>query len=335
MRPSVLLLLSAGLTGCQTLSPAGLGPTIGERAAAHGYVPVDPLPIEQVTDAGTCLDAGAAKALPLLNALPDVTIRFAVAEFDANGGLNFGPAKVTSANGSYRAVLDYINADNVPIDFYIRRTVARANEIDRQEPASRPLKSGDVVIGYEARIAPQFLQSEVRLDKRINRSSDTERNRYDIDDFVEKEKEKLESNGFGAVTIPIYVGVGLRLSADIRASKGGIGLTGLSSIGAGAEAKYLTGTLAVQTLGINGKAIATTLPLPNKLDQTTVENAVLAIGGARAIIYTASDANDGARTTPRVVGLYSPVGSDPRLISAVYSELSRVRPKWRKPCQPA
>jgi hypothetical protein len=34
-----------------------------------------------------------------------------------------------------------------------------------------------------------------------------------------------------------------------------------------------------------------------------------------------------------VVGLYSPVGSDPRLINAIYSELSRERPPWQHPCK--
>ena len=117
----------------------------------------------------------------------------------------------------------------------------------------------------------------------------------------------------------------MRLAADIRALKSGIALTSLGAIAAEAEASALSGTLTVQTLGISGKSIATTLPLPSKLDQTTVENGIMALATARAIIY--SDDGD-VYTVPRVVGLYSPVGSDPRLINAIYSELARSNAWW-------
>ena len=90
-----------------------------------------------------------------------------------------------------------------------------------------------------------------------------------------------------------------------------------------------------QSLGVNGKSIAMALPLPNKLDQTTIETAILAVGSSRAILYATNgeaDAGNQARPSPRVVGLYSPIGTDPLLINAIYAELSKTRPVWRRPC---
>ena len=69
--------------------------------------------------------------------------------------------------------------------------------------------------------------------------------------------------------------------------KSGIALTSLASIAAEAQRRALRGTLTVQTLGIAGKGIATALPLPSKLDQTTVENGILALGTSRSMLYGA------------------------------------------------
>ena len=81
---------------------------------------------------------------------------------------------------------------------------------------------------------------------------------------------------------------------------------------------------------MTGKSI--TLPLPSKLDQTTIENAILSIGTMRASLY-AADLDDGSvYLQPRIVGLYSPIGGDPLFINAVYSELSKQRPRWLAPC---
>jgi hypothetical protein len=142
-------------------------------------------------------------------------------------------------------------------------------------------------------------------------------------------KALIIDESFEEVTIPIYVGIGMRLSADVRARKAGIALASLGSIAAAAQANSLSGTLTVQTLGVSGKGVATALPLPSKLDQTTVENGILALGSSRALIYSA--AGD-VRTSARVVGVYSPVGSAPGLIAAIYSELAKKKPEFPRTC---
>src|SRR5262249_22680648 len=136
--------------------------------------------------------------------------------------------------------------------------------------------------------------------------------------------------GYVFITVPVYIGIGLRLSAEITALESGVALTGLGAIGAAAESKALSGIMTVQSLGINGRDMAP-LPLPSKLDQSTIENAILALGSSRAVLY-ASDQTGRVGTMARVVGLYSPIAADARLINALYSELARRKPQWQRFC---
>jgi hypothetical protein len=290
--------------------------TLGEAASGFGYVPLDGLAIAELHDAATCFgkdDKGAEVTYatrPLLQALPDISVRFAVASFSAEGALSFGPAKVTQKGGTYRAVLDYVNVDALPVVFFMRKLVRSKDGKRAFAKMLTPVQQGEEVVSYEVRIRQLEITKQDSVAQQALETGDQ----------------------FDQVTVPVYVGIGMRLSADIRALKSGISLTSLGALAAEAQANALSGTLTVQTLGITGKAIATALPLPSKLDQTTVENGILALGSSRAVIYTAGTPNGDVITTPRVVGLYSPVGSDPRLINVIYSELSRNKPYWVRSC---
>ncbi|HEV7596267.1 MAG TPA: hypothetical protein VGO33_14815 [Gemmatimonadaceae bacterium] len=316
VRPFVVLwCVTYSLLGCATWS--GLPKTPGEQASGFGYVPLDGLAIRQIPDPITCfgLDAAGKKveyaALPLLQLLPDLSVRFAVASFTKDGGLSYGPVKFTANNGGYRAVLDYVNVDDVPVEFYIKKYVRTKDGKEKISGVLAALDSGDVVTKYEAKIRPSIYTTTVNISEQQNLLSDPL---------------------FDRVTIPVYVGIGLRVSADITALKGGVSITSLAGIAAEARANALTGTLTVQTLGLSGKSIAPVLPLPSRLDETTVENSILALGSGRTSIYSGGSAEEVTRT-PRVVGLYSPIGSDPRLINVIYSELSRSSPEWVKVCR--
>ncbi|MBU2168634.1 MAG: hypothetical protein KKF88_12440 [Alphaproteobacteria bacterium] len=272
--------------------------TQAANLANHGYVPLDPLTV----DVRSCTPAATSTAI--LNALPDLTVRFAVAEVRGNGAFTFGPAKVTTEGGVYRAVLDYTNATSIPVTFMVRVHIQSSGQ---QVPrALSRVGEADVISSYSAEYVP------------LNADPAAVSVRFPADE------------GWEEVTVPIYVGIGLRLTADIFAISGGATLSDLGVIGAEARANRLTGTLTVQTLGITGKSIAVSLPLPNKLDQTTIENAILAIGASRALMYGGTS-QDPVTITPRLTGLYSPIGTDPRLINALYSELAQNPQSW-SPC---
>jgi hypothetical protein len=306
LRILLTALCAISLSGCATLfGPPTLPKSLGESDSGFGYVPLDALAVEPQGGCATSPHFG-----PLLPDLPDLSVRFAVGSFDANGGLAFGPAKVTAAGSAYRVVLDYVNVDVIPVEFRLRKMIAKGDGAAVPVQVSQPIPDGWRVLYYEAKII-----GETRL--------------------TEQADEALKAASYEQVVIPVYVGIGMRLSADIRALKGGLTLTSLSGIGADAQANRISGTLTVQTLGINGKSVATALPLPSKLDQTTVENGILAIGSSRAFLYGSPSSPGDVTTTPRIVGLYTPVGSDPDLINAIYSELSRKPPVWKRPCHPA
>ena len=287
----------------------GLPKTPGEVASNYGYVPLDPLAIDQLEDADSCkeLKENTRQFVPVLDALPDLAVRFAVADVDATGGLTFGPSKLTSEGGTYRAVLDYVNVDAVPVVFYVGQVIGSAGSTTSEIKGPNYRTRSDL--------------GEYLIEWRVRVLGPGETQDADLSHLV---------------TVPVYIGVGLRLSADIRSLKGNISLSGLGVIGAQAEASNLSGTLTVQTLGVNGAALAMALPLPNKLDQTTIEAGILAIGTSRAMLYTSGvsgTAGEKIVVTPRIVGLYSPIRSDPGFINAIYAELSRVRPQWLRPCR--
>ncbi|QPK06295.1 hypothetical protein [Vibrio kanaloae] len=305
------------VSGCSSIG--GLPPTLGESAGGFGYVPLDGLAVHQTLEADSCEnwrgvkevhrspgffglndkgESGVNPYLPLLEALPDISVRFAVASFDNTGGLTFGPAKITAQGKNYRAILDYINADAIPVSLWVTAFKNKA-----------PIKVTDMDSGSSA----DYYEAEVYTTSNVSAPP------YDVSQLV---------------TIPVYVGIGMRLSADITAIEGGIPLTSLGGIGVEAQSKRLTGTLTVQTIGISGESVATSLPLPSSLSQSTIENGILSIGSNRAIVYRTDSGSKGIYTVPRVVGMYSPIGSDAALVNAIYSELSKNPPKWARPCKP-
>ena len=304
--------------------------TLGEISSGYGYIPLDGLPITETLSAPSCNSwasyskndknpNGSIAHLnhdglnpfdSLLNSLPDVTVRFAVAQLTANGGFSFGPAKVTAKGSYYRAILDYINVDVIPVRFKVTA-----------------IKNGD-----------EFKVSSVNTNSNIYGFSATMLQ-------GEKDGEDISPEDLGEIiTFPVYVGIGMRLTSDVKALEGDIALTSLGIIGANAAAKNLIGTFTVQSIGVSGKLITT--PLPSSIDQTSIENGIMALATNRANIYnnkintidTIDDNDKNAisdiNLTPRIVGLYSPIGSNPNLVNAIYSELSSNRPKWSRPCKP-
>jgi len=117
--------------------------------------------------------------------------------------------------------------------------------------------------------------------------------------------------------IPVYIGVGLRLTANIVVISGNVNLANLAGLGAAAEAKNISGTLVIQSLGISGEGIASAIPIPSDINSTTIQNALMAIGTIKAKTYDST-----TTITPRVVAVYNPFSSSgPDTISGFISTL--------------
>ena len=147
----------------------------------------------------------------------------------------------------------------------------------------------------------------------------------------EVDGESLLQEGYQEFNLPLYVGIGLRVTSNVQVLKANAKIEGLGVIGAEAEAGRLRGSLVVQTLGVNGKSISAALPIQSELNRTTAQNAIVSIGSIKALLY-----EDETVISPRVVGLYLPFAGGQALVNQIISELSKSSPiTWKRPCERA
>jgi hypothetical protein len=138
-------------------------------------------------------------------------------------------------------------------------------------------------------------------------------NRYTVVlDYMKTDTRSLSATGTLTSTgestgrqVATYVGIGLRLSANLTVNSGTVDLANLIAIGAAAQAKQLSGTLVIQTLGISGESIASAIPIPSEISEASIQNALVAIGTIKSKIY-----DDKTSISPRIIGIYDTFGSD-------------------------
>lgn len=301
------------ISGCETLvSGKSLPQTLGEKNSSYSYVPIDPISI--TTEPGDSCGSLDSKVLfsvassdknkvsfeDLPQAFPDNTVRVAYKTVSANGSVTFGPVNTAQKGERYQIIIDFVNSDVTNQPFIVSKLathVGRAEE-DRFKPFTY-LNPSDYPL---------------------------ERVRYEIKAISDQEIEtssKLQS----IVNVPVYIGVGLRVIADVVTIKGDTKISGLGAISIAAENGAVNGSLVVQTLGINGKSITAAMPIQSDLNSTTVQNAIVAIGSIKALMYS-----DETTLKPRLLGLYNPLGGGEEVVNAFVSELSSNRTIWYRPC---
>ncbi|MDP4530502.1 hypothetical protein Q9252_00025 [Marinobacter salarius] len=116
--------------------------------------------------------------------------------------------------------------------------------------------------------------------------------------------------------VPVYIGVGLRLTANIYVKKGEVDLGNLFALGAAAKAEQVSGTLVIQTLGVSGPEISGLIPMPGEISESTIQNAILALASIKAKVYDTKTS-----ITPRVVGVYNNLGGGETTINGFISSL--------------
>jgi len=102
------------------------------------------------------------------------------------------------------------------------------------------------------------------------------------------------------LTIPVYVGVGLRLTASINVKESGVDLSNFYGLGLAAQQQKINGTLVIQTLGVSGQSVSSLIPMPSELNATTIQNAILSLGAIKAKMY-----EEDTQLHPRIVGYYN------------------------------
>ena len=303
----LVLSVTLTLTGCSAFrwvsSPDAQRPlmpprSVGEVNSGYAYIPIDPFAV-QTTAGDSCKDAGSSP-LNLLDALPDNAVRMLVESFDFSGNVTYGASKAGFQGLNYRVTVDYINADTINVPIWLAK--AMYNEV---------------------RDKSEYIDPTAAVPNGYRRGSES----YEI--TREAPPGDLPTN-LHPYNIPVYVGVGLRVSANVYVTGANANISGIGVIGAEAEANRLSGSLVVQTLGINGKSIAAALPIQSELNRTTAQNAITSVASIKALLYA-----DETIKAPRVVGLYLPFNGGQALVNALISALSTKRVEWQRPCVPA
>jgi hypothetical protein len=123
------------------------------------------------------------------------------------------------------------------------------------------------------------------------------------------------SNEANAI-VPVYIGVGLRLTANVYVKKGNVDLGSLFALGLAAKSEKVSGTLVIQTLGVSGPEISGLIPMPGEISESTIQNAILSLASIKAKMYDPK-----TDISPRVVGVYNTLGGGEATINGLISSL--------------
>ena len=296
-----------GMMGCTC------GVLSGFRSATnttgYTYVPLDPFPVsvEWVVPGnynGPEPHLSYLQSEDILRLLPDNAVRMSVEHLHGSGNATYGPASVGLHGEIYRVTVDYINADTTTLRVWVRR---------EQSSAGHPPKY-DVLSDTEYMIRFEPYEGSFATPGTLN-------NQVEIQARLDEEKKH-----YSQYNIPLYVGIGLRITADVRVTGGKANISGLGVLGFEAEAGNVNGSLVIQTLGVNGQAISASLPIQSELNRTTTQNAVVAVGSIKALLH-----EDETVVYPRVVGMYLPFEADKTLVNAIVSKIAHRPSPWQPP----
>lgn len=281
------------------------------HVSGYSYIPIDPIAIKtnpenpcKKKDNSTSIEPVELDNLEnseLFVSLPDNSVRVSIQNYLTSGRVTYGIGSVQGEIDSYRLTVDFINSDTINVKFWIKKTA----------------------LIYEQNKLPREMERVVVPLLAINDG----RYYYNSESFsVLRQAEGFKiPEDFEEFNLPIYVGVGIRVSAAIESSSSKGKIEGLGML----TAQGLRGTLVTQTLGVNGKDITAALPIQSELNPTTAQNAIAAVGAIKALLH-----KEGTVIIPRAVGLYLPFPGEQSLVNAIVSQLSAKPVGWNRPCIP-
>lgn len=267
--------------------------------AGYTYVPIDSFAVN-VSKEASC---------SILDSLPDNTVRMSFEVTNAKGEVSYGVGHTSAKTSTYKVTADFISADTISFPVWI---VKLAEKSERQVGKATRTGVYEKVAPFEQLSSEYFWGTE----KYVVVAADS------LKPGASPMEEPWEK-----YYIPLYVGVGLRTTAEVWEAKANTKLTGLGTLGAEAEAGRIKGGLIVQTLGVNGEAIQAALPIQSELNRTTATGALIAISAIKTLLH-----DDNTDIFPRVVGMYVPFAADTALVSAVISALASVQIAWDRKC---
>tara|TARA_R110000744_G_scaffold322466_1_gene428458 strand:- start:408 stop:1274 length:867 start_codon:yes stop_codon:yes gene_type:complete len=249
---------------------------------------------------------------PLPLAFPDNAVRIAYKSFDQQGNVSYGPVTGTTSNSRYQIIIDFINSDISYFRVEFRNTEGGGRKLLNTGTFDRLISICRRDIGV-----PDY-------------PSYDDKEEWTTFQKANDECSQSVSKDVSVVTLPAYIGVGLRVIADVISVRGGAELSGLPAIAAAADAGYVNGYLVVQTLGINGRSVTAALPLQSELSSSSVQAALIAIGSIKTKMY-----DEDVHLKQRVVGFYNSIGASESEIAEIARQLNTDQSTiiWHSPCQ--
>lgn len=255
------LLLVASTLALATACHSRLPRTSSEMANGSTYIPLSPKPV--------FLTSGAYTSKELLDALPNVTMRISTGATDQTANLTYGAGAVGEEGHTYEVVVDYLLYTTA----YLPTCYSWSIESDK----------GKYVAGTE--------ETELRTAfGRVVEGSDTR-----APGSKNQVGKMVKFNV--AQRIPVYIGAGLRIQANVHVNKGKVQLS-LFGLGSAAEAGQVSGSMVIQTLGIFGEAISPLIPLPSDISQGSIQAAMQSLAAIKAKLYD----DDGVKVDLQIVG---------------------------------
>lgn len=301
------------ITGC-----ANTPKTMGELYSGYTYIPVDPLSIEIKPLCGISKLSDLVKTpdkSKILRTLPDNTVRLSMEVFDSEGNISYGVSKIETKGSHYKLTADYINSDTVNIPIYIKKAITVYK-------GSGSLKSlSDHNLGAEEVVVRPDEIIRDKIYKYTNGTLTISSPAPNSEKYTVTTVEPiLGAEDYTKYNLPVYVGIGLRVIADGTTIQANASISGIGIV-ANEAGNSLNGYLTVQTLGVSAKAAS--LPIQHELTRATAENAFVALGAIKAILYDRE-----TTLTPRVVGFYLPLSGGKKLVNAIISALSTTSVAW-------
>ncbi|MBX3373843.1 MAG: hypothetical protein KF817_08405 [Phycisphaeraceae bacterium] len=278
------------------------------QVSAFTYQPINPLTVWLTSGGPEDLDGIGAEHYrdAMLTDLTNDATRVALAKRNAKGTLSFGPVTGGADGELYTMVVDYIKYMTISVP--VRVFEVTANEKGGGATATTRL------LAMEA--TPSAEKDGMRL--RTGEDAGHQRVLARVD-----EGDTLREVFAGSM--PLYIGIGVRVRADYEHVRGEVKVSGLPGLSAEASAGNIRGTLSVQTLGISGKDITPLLRIPSDLSIASIQSAIETAASVKLKIY-----DNATLIQPMIIGFESPVTEGDivaELTSFIYSRNIRIQLK--------
>lgn len=272
MKKLLTLLLTVVLSSCSVFKETADLENLNEKANSaslvmKGYQPIDPIQLSIKKD-------DTLNLRNVLDKLPNEATRVAIGKINQNGTVTFGPFSVAKAGESYSVIIDYIKytTTSMPVEY--------------QEEYSEMSKSD-----YLSRVQNiKYRPDDPNANKVVGQSLYSLRTNHGtvkskkntIVSSLSLESDKASKN---EIKLPVYVGIGLRIQASVTTLKDSINLGSLYGLGLAASQNKLNGTLIIQTLGISGENISQIVPIPDRINESTIQSAMQSLATIKSKIY--------------------------------------------------